>query len=168
MLEKTDLRKTQNNVFDLIGKQWMLITAGNMDSFNTMTASWGGLGVLWNKNVATIYIRPQRYTLQFVEENEFFTLSFFDEAYRDVLRYCGSHSGREVDKIKETGIVPFETENGSVAFKEARMVVECKKVYADRIREKYITDNVVKSLIYQAEDYHYFFIGEITGCLIQK
>lgn len=85
MLEKCDIKSVKGNVFSMIGDQWMLITAGTPERCNTMTASWGGLGVLWGANVATCYIRPQRYTYEFMEESEFFTLCFFGEAYRKAL-----------------------------------------------------------------------------------
>lgn len=103
MFEKIEPKALDQNVFSLIGDQWMLITAGTKEECNTMTASWGGLGVLWGKPVATVYIRPQRYTLEFVEREDTFTLCFFGEAYRKALALCGSKSGRDVDKVKECG-----------------------------------------------------------------
>ena len=95
------------NPFKKISKQWMLITAGDEKKSNTMTASWGGLGIMWGKNVATAYIRPNRYTKEFVDANDTFTISFFDESYRKALNICGSVSGRDKDKIKEAGLTPF-------------------------------------------------------------
>src|SRR5699024_11934868 len=99
MFTRIDPKELNKNVFSLIGDRWMLITAGTREKCNTMTASWGGLGVLWGKPVATVYIRPQRYTMEFVEGSEFFTLAFFGEAYRKALALCGSKSGREIDKV---------------------------------------------------------------------
>lgn len=86
----------------------MLVTAGNAEKFNMMTASWGGLGFLWNRPVAFVFIRPQRYTFDFVERNEGFTLSFFGEEYRKVLQLCGTKSGREIDKVAETKLTPLQ------------------------------------------------------------
>ena len=103
MLEKCEVKSLDQNVFTLIGEQWMLITAGTPEHCNTMTASWGGLGVLWGADVATCYIRPQRYTYEFIEKSDYFTLSFLGEAYRKQLALCGAKSGREVDKVKECG-----------------------------------------------------------------
>ena len=94
----------------------MLLTGGNMESFNTMTASWGQLGVLWNKNVLTCYIRPNRYTYEFVENGEFFTVSFLGEEYRKALAFCGSHSGRDCNKITETGLTPVELDSCECRF----------------------------------------------------
>lgn len=103
MFSRIDPKELDQNVFSMIGEQWMLVTAGTVERCNTMTASWGGLGVLWGKPVATVYIRPQRYTLEFVEREDCFTLSFFGEEYRKALALCGSKSGRDVDKVKECG-----------------------------------------------------------------
>ena len=98
MLEKCSIKELDQNVFSLIGKQWMLITAGTPERCNTMTASWGGLGVLWGSDVATCYVRPQRYTFGFMEESGYFTLSFFSEDYRQQLTLCGTKSGRELEQ----------------------------------------------------------------------
>ncbi len=152
------------NVFKMIGSDWMLITAGSMAKFNTMTAAWGGMGFLWNLNVAFIFIRPQRYTFEFVERNKFFTLSFFTEENRRILNICGSKSGRNCDKIMETGLEPIETELGNIYFEQARLVLECRKIYYDDIKE---TNFVDKSLIdiYQRKDFHRMFIGEIIDVI---
>src|SRR5512137_697572 len=103
---ETRVELLTENPFKLIGADWMLITAGTADANNTMTASWGGLGVLWERKVATCYIRPGRYTYGFMEKAPFFTLSFFAEEHRAALRYCGTHSGRNGDKAKEAGLTP--------------------------------------------------------------
>ena len=119
MLEKCDVKSLDQNVFSLIGEQWMLITAGTAEHCNTMTASWGGLGVLWGSDVATCYIRPQRYTYEFVEGSDYFTLSFFGPEYRKALALCGAQSGREVDKVKECGFTVRTGEGGAPYFAEA-------------------------------------------------
>ena len=115
-MRKIDISVLKDNVIDLIGKQWMLITAGNIDHYNMMTASWGTIGFLWGKPVACVVIRPQRYTLEFVEEEECFTLSFFNEQYRSALKLCGTKSGKEIDKAKAAGITPFEPSPGMRCF----------------------------------------------------
>lgn len=117
-----------DNVFKLIGKDWMLITAGTKDSFNTMTGAWGGLGILWDKRICFCVIRPGRYTYEFVERSDLFTVSFFGEQYRDILTYCGTKSGRDVNKVAETGLTPVFGDN-SVYFGEARLVLVCRKIY---------------------------------------
>lgn len=107
-MTKIDPKQIDENVIRLIGSQWMLVTAGNPAHFNTMTASWGGLGFLWNRPVAFVFIRPQRYTFPFAEENSGLTLSFFGEEYRDALKICGSRSGRDTDKVAEAGLTCLE------------------------------------------------------------
>ena len=107
MLTEFDVKTLSFDPFERIGRDWCLITAGNKGSYNTMTASWGGVGILWNKEVATCYIRPQRYTKEFVDREEYFTLSFFPDGWREALNFCGKYSGRDRDKAAETGLKPF-------------------------------------------------------------
>lgn len=112
-MKKIDVKSLQDNVFSLIGDRWMLITAGTAERCNTMTASWGGLGVLWGARRPPIYLRPQRYTKEFVDREEYFTLAFFGEEQRKALTLCGSKSGREVDKVKECGFTVAQAECGA-------------------------------------------------------
>lgn len=133
----------KENVFDLIGKEWMLVTAGNLKCHNTMTASWGGLGWLWNRPVAFVFVRPERYTHEFIENNENLTLSFYDEAYRKALQICGTKSGRDTDKETEAGLTPVETEQGNATFKEARMTLECRKLFKTEMTEDSFLDNSI-------------------------
>lgn len=153
----------KENPFHLIGHDWMLVTSGNAENFNTMTASWGGVGFLWNKNVCHVYIRPNRYTYEFVEQNHTLTLSFFDEAYRDALKFCGSHSGRDVDKCKETGLTPMPV-GECVSFSEARLILRCRVLYQQDMTEDAFLD---KSLLsnYHGDDYHRVYICEIEEML---
>ena len=119
------------NVFDQFDKKWALLTAGTPDSFNTMTISWGGFGTLWSKPVTTVYVKPVRYTYEFMEKNEFFTVSFFPEQYRKDLALLGSKSGRDGDKLALTSLTPVELEQGT-GFREAELTVICRN--ADRGR----------------------------------
>ena len=157
------------NVFRLVGKDWMLITAkgknGNGDDvINTMTASWGGMGVLWNKPVAFCFIRPQRYTHALTEQSERFSLSFFSEEYRGALRLCGTKSGREIDKFAATGLTPTTVEDTPYV-KEARLVLICRKLYADQIKEDCFVDQAMLEH-YPAKDYHTVYVYEIEEVLI--
>ncbi len=154
------------NPFRLIGSDWMLITAGKMSSFNTMTASWGGFGVLWHKNVCYIFIRPTRFTYEFAEKGDAFTLSFFDESYRDALKICGSRSGRDTDKVSEAGLSPVETPGGSVSFNEARLIVECRKIYSQDIKPEFFLDPGIDKN-YPNKDYHRMYVGEILSCHVK-
>lgn len=164
---KTDPWKIKDNPFKLIGKDWMLITAGGIRKFNMMTASWGALGVLWNMNVAFVVVRPTRHTYGFMEKSGFFTLSFFDEKYRDALNFCGSKSGRDTDKAAKTGLTPVETGSGAVCFGEARMVLVCRKLYHQDISPANFADPSIDAN-YPAKDYHRMYVGEITECLLKQ
>jgi len=153
-----------DNFFKMLDKDWMLVTAGGFGDFNTMTASWGTVGILWNKPIAICFIRPHRYTFQFADQYDFYTLAFFDEKYRDILNYCGAHSGRAVDKIRKTGLKPIETSRGNVIYEQARLALECRKLYADYLRPENFIDAGIERKNYPAKDYHKFFIGEIVEC----
>jgi flavin reductase (DIM6/NTAB) family NADH-FMN oxidoreductase RutF len=163
-----EIKSLQDNVFKLLDNDWMLITAGKKDACNLMTASWGTFGILWNKPVATIFIRPHRHTLKFVQENSFFTLSFFPHHCRHILNYCGQHSGQTVDKIKETGLIPMETETGNVGFEQARLIIECKKLYSDELKSDKFINLELMHKHYPSKDYHQIFIGEILHCFVSK
>jgi flavin reductase (DIM6/NTAB) family NADH-FMN oxidoreductase RutF len=161
VFKKPDLTMIDENIFKLIGEDWMLVTSGNISSFNTMTASWGGMGVLWNKPVSYIFIRPTRYTYGFIEKNNTYTLSFFSEKYRKALTLCGTKSGRDIDKAKEAGITPEEAESGTVYFKEARLAFECRKLYFQDIDPSHFLDSSIEKMY--DNDYHRMYVGEITG-----
>lgn len=152
-------------LFKFIGDEWMLITAGNKDSVNTMTASWGGAGVLWNKPVAFSFVRPQRYTFEFMEKEQYFTLSFFYADMKQALKVCGSKSGRDIDKIKETGLIPqYDLE--APYFQQAKMVLVCKKLYGQFIKPEFFINEEIKDF-YPNKDYHKMYIGEIVRTLIR-
>ena len=156
-----------DNPFKLVGNDWMLITAGAPDSYNTMTASWGGFGVLWNKKVCFCVVRPVRYTYEFIERADNFTLTFFDEKYRGALNLCGSKSGRDIDKAAETGLTPVPGKlSGTTSFAEARMVLECKKLYFQDINPEHFIDQSIDDN-YPQKDYHRMYIGEIVNCLVK-
>ena len=106
-MKKLEVKDLKENFFEAIGKEWMLVTAGTKEKFNTMTASWGGIGWLWNKPVAFVFIRPERYTYEFVEKNDYLTLSFLGEENKKIHAVCGSKSGRNIDKVKERSITNF-------------------------------------------------------------
>ena len=150
--------------FDKIGKGWMLVSAGTPERCNAMTASWGGLGVMWGKNVAAIVIRPQRHTLPFLEQNDHYTLSFFDEAHRAVLNYCGSHSGGENQKISAAGLTLVPGENVPV-FQEASLTLVCKKLYRQPMDPAGLLDPALNEKWYPDKDYHILFVGEIEKVL---
>ncbi|OPZ98530.1 MAG: Flavoredoxin [Bacteroidetes bacterium ADurb.Bin408] len=128
-----------------------------------MTAAWGGLGFLWKKPVVYCFIRPTRYTYHFFENNDNFSVCFFDKTFKDALNYCGTHSGKDVDKIKQTGLIPIEGVCGTIIFEQARLALECKKIYFDDIKPAHFLDKDIDRLY--DKDYHRMYIGEILSCL---
>jgi len=151
------------DVFTKIGKDWMLIAAGNAQSHNMMTASWGGLGVLWNKKVSTIYVRPSRYTYEFLEQGDTYALCFFDESHREALTYCGRHSGRDGDKCAATGLTPC-FDGDAPYFEEASLVLICRTLYKQDMDPAAFLDETLEGN-YNGRDYHRIYIGEIVRVL---
>ncbi len=143
-------------------RKMALVTAGNPRDFNTMTIGWGGLGTIWGKPVCTVYVRKSRYTYEYLEKNEYFTVSFFDSD-REALIYLGSHSGRDGDKVKASGLTPMSVEHG-VAFREASATLTCKKLYKQLMDAEAIPQDI-RDRFYSGEDegnMHYMFIGEVV------
>jgi hypothetical protein len=147
------------SVFSDIGSKWMLISASKPDgSINTMTASWGTMGVLWNKNIFVCFVRPQRFTHEFTEASDKISISFFGEEYREALTICGRKSGRDCDKIKLANLTPFTNENG-VGFNEAERIIYGKKIYAGKLDPKcFLSEDIEK---HYNNDYHTVYICEI-------
>ena len=158
-----------DNFFSRIGDDWMLITAeSSAGEVNTMTASWGCAGILWNKPVAICFIRPQRYTYGIVEDSDTLTLSFFPAGeYREALRYCGTKSGRDGDKFTATGLTVEKTAEGIPFPAEANLVLVCRKLYADDLKENAFIDSEMLNH-YAARDYHRFYVCEITEVLVKE
>ncbi len=167
MFKRIDYRTLDINPIVSIGEDWMLITAGNDKSYNTMTASWGHLGYLWGKPTSVIYIRPQRYTKQFADREDVYTLCFFPKEYRNALAYLGSHSGRDGDKVAAANLTPVH-ENGYTYFAEAELVFVCRKLYRAPILSEGFTDPSVDADCYPAKDYHDMYIGEIIETLLRE
>ena len=164
MFQELEAKALGENVFSLFDDRWTLITAGTGAHCNTMTASWGGLGVLWQKQVATIYVRPQRHTFSFLESSPMFTLSFFGESWREALRWCGSHSGREADKFAHCGFHVEEAE-GAPYIREAELVLVCKKLYWNDLEP---ANMAPEGLRHYNNDYHRMYIGEIVRVLVKN
>lgn len=160
--EKTAVKELDKNVFSMIGDEWMLVSAEKDGVVNTMTASWGGVGILWGKEVATIYLRPQRYTKEFVDAGEMFTLSFFGGDHKEELGYLGKVSGRDEDKIKK---VDFHVEmvDGQPTFEESNLVFVCKKLYEDTIKPELFKEAWIDEKWYPDKDYHTMYIAEIVS-----
>lgn len=163
--KKIEPANVQDSFFKLLSKDWMLICAGNKDSYNMMTASWGNFGILWNKPVAVCYIRPQRYTYQFAEKHSSYTLNFFPEKFKHILDLCGSRSGRDINKMNIEGLNAVETPLKNIIFNEAKLAIECSKIYCDDIKPENFIDSSIEKL-YLTNDYHRFYIGEIINTWI--
>ncbi|MDR2044323.1 MAG: flavin reductase family protein [Clostridium sp.] len=148
----------------LIGKDWMLVTAGNREKVNTMTASWGGLGEMWARPAAFVVIRPTRYTKEFVDASDTLSLTFYPERYRKELSYLGSVSGRDEDKIRRSGLtVAFYQD--TPYFEEARIVMIVRKLYADTYRPSCFVDRKLTETLYPQHDFHTLYICEIQKVL---
>lgn len=166
-MKRIDPYHIDESVFRLLDKDWMLITAGVSSHFNTMTASWGGFGILWHQPVAFIFVRPPRYTYQFLEQYAWFTLCFFGPGFRKTLNYCGSRSGRDTDKIADTGLIALETEKGNIYFQDARLVFECRKIYYQDLQPGQFLDPKIESN-YPAKDYHRMYFGKVENCWLKE
>lgn len=149
-----------------LDKEWALLTVGNKEKFNAMTISWGGLGTLWHKPVVTVYLRPNRYTYEFMENNEYFTISFYDEDYKQDLITLGTKSGRDIDKISLTKLTPEFLKEGTT-FKQAKLTIICKKMYYQDLDINNIpTDEIDK--FYKNEPVHRMFIGEVVDIIDKR
>ena len=164
---KIDPREVTDNFIRLIGTDWMLLSAGEKDCCNTMTASWGMAGVLWSRPVTEVFVRPQRHTYGFMEKYGLYTCSFFDSSMRPALAYCGSHSGRDGDKIAAAGLTPVFDE-GTVYFEEARLVLVCRRLYSQKIDRKCFCDDSIELEHYPERDFHKAYVGEIVACLVKE
>ena len=161
-----DLKKFNLAPLYKIDKEWALLTCGKKEKFNMMTISWGSLGTLWHKPIATIYVRPNRYTNEFIENNDYFTLSFYDEEYKKDLGFLGSKSGRDIDKISYTNLTPEIIDNG-ITFKEANLTIVCKKIYFQDLDIKNIPQTEIDRF-YNNEPVHRMYIGEVIDIIDKR
>ncbi len=155
------------SAFKLIGKDWMLITAEHNNNINTMTASWGGFGFMWNKNVVYIVIRPQRYTKPFVDNSDTFSLTFFNEDFKKQLSYLGTVSGKNENKIEKSNLTIIH-EQSTPYFEEANTVFICKKLYAQDYKPECFIEEGIDKQWYPEKDYHTMYIAEVTKILVKK
>lgn len=156
-----NIDKYNVNVFEKFNKEWALVTAGDISNFNTMTISWGGFGTLWNKSVVTVYVRKSRYTHQFLNNNEYFTLSFYSDNYKRDLGILGSKSGRDTNKVSLTNLTPKQIDN-TTTFNEASTTIVCKKLFSCDMDIKRIPSDI-KDNFYKDNDIHTIFIGEVVS-----
>lgn len=166
MFEKVELSELKINPFTAIGEDWMLVTAGDESKVNTMTASWGGLGVLWGQDVAFVFIRPQRYTKEFVDAQGCFSLTFFD-GYKKEMGLLGSVSGRDRDKIAETGLTVTMLD-GVPTFAEARQVLLLETLYTDEIKPELFKNSGLDEKWYPNRDYHTVYVAKVRAAYVAK
>ena len=148
------------NVFNLIGKDWFLISAEKEGTVNTMTVAWATVGILWQKNVVMVAVRPERYTKEFLDASDTFSLTVFDKSYKKMLGYCGTVSGRDEDKIAKSNLT-INHIDGTPYFEEADMVIVCKKLYAQEMKPECFIIKELDSENYPKKDYHTLYISEI-------
>lgn len=158
-----NIREVKENLVKMIADDWALVSAGDGDEWNTMTISWGGVGELWGKDVVFAFIRPQRYTKEFMDKSDYFTVSFFDEKYKDALRLCGTKSGRDCDKTGLAGLTA-EYDGEAVYPSQARLVIKCRKIAVQQMDNSGFLDESIESN-YKSGDYHFIYIGEIEKVL---
>ena len=168
-MKEINIKEMKFNPFKLIGNEWMLVTAGNeRTGCNTMTASWGHLGCLWGSNdpTAVIYLRPSRYTKQFVDATDRFTLCVMDKSFKKSMAYLGTVSGRDENKVEKAGLTPV-FEDDTTYFAEAKLVFVCKKLYASELKEDgFLYDSIIEKN-YPLRDYHTMYVGKIEKVLVR-
>lgn len=169
-MKSIDVKSLKDNFFEAISKEWMLVTAGDKEGWNTMTASWGCMGWLWNRPVAVVFIRPERHTHQFAETCDRLTLSFLgnEKEMRAAYNFCGTKSGRDYDKARETGLTPIETEHGGITFAQARLTLDCRKLYKDNIDPQFFLSPDIEQWYGAKGGYHDFYIVEIEGAYLNE
>lgn len=160
------LRDFKENVIEVISKEYMLISAGNKDGYNMMTASWGFMGEMWGEDSVAVVVRPERYTMDFIEKSEYFTLTFFGDN-KDIHKVCGSYSGRDVNKTDLAGLTSIANEN-FVYFKEARLVLVIKKKYIQPMDKKFLTDESIDEKWYKNGGWHNLIIGSIERIYVKE
>jgi len=163
--KEIDIKTLKINPFVMLNDEWGLLTAGDTQKHNTMTIAWGSFGVMWHKPVLTVVLRPQRYTKEFVDNLDLFTVSFFPETYKKALQLLGTKSGRDCDKISESALTPLFIDD-TAAFEEAHTIFVCKKLHGgQQLDASKFIDLSLDFDMYPDKDYHYFYIGEVVKVL---
>lgn len=174
--KEIDITELESNTYNMFSHDWFLLTAGDKEKYNTMTISWGMLGSLWSSRkrgpntgnpVVTVFVRPSRYTKEFIDKFEFFTLSSFDVKYKKDLGYLGTRSGREENKVSKTNLNPLFLDN-TVSFNEAKLILKCRKIYTSRINEEGFIDDDIRTLSYPKKDYHFTYVGLIENVYVKE
>lgn len=165
MFKEITARQLDENLIKKISEEWMLITAGSEEKYNMMTASWGFVGEMWGEDTVVAVIRPQRYTMEFIDDEEYFTLSFYGDD-KKIHSVCGSKSGRDVNKTELTGLTPVFDK--APYFSEANTVIICKKQYVQKMSKECFIDSEPDQKWYPNADYHYMVFGKIEKVLVKE
>lgn len=157
--------KLDLNIIEAIGKDWMLVTSGNQQSFNMMTASWGFAGFIWGLPATAVFVRPSRYTKEFIDKNHTYTLCFFPDKYKNILSKLGTKSGRDINKMADSGLTPIQLPTGDMSYEEATITIACRVMYAAPLVENGFLDSTLMPKWYPlgASDLHTMYIGEIQA-----
>ncbi len=166
--KECNINDIQESFTNLIGNRYALITVADNTKVNMMTASWGTMGIMWSKNIVNMVVRPSRFSYNFLIENDYFTLNFLTEGNEDVYRLCGTKSGRECDKVKETGLETIEIDKSMYAFDKSEYVFVCKKLYSQPMDKQYFIDADFAEKTYPNEDIHTMFIAEIEKIYVKN
>lgn len=162
-MTKIDWNELALPLFPKFRDSWALLSSGKAGDFNAMTVSWGQMGELWGKEVCTVYVRHSRYTLEFMDKNDLFTLSFLSDGHKKELGVMGSKSGRDIDKMSGAGLTPMFTPEGCPAFEEAELTLVCRKMYKGDLPRENFLDAAAYDKWYPDHDIHTMFIGEIVA-----
>jgi len=170
----SNYKEKDYKIFELFQKEWALVTAGNLDRFNSCTVGWGDIGTLWRRSVATVYLHPSRYTCDFCLQNDFFTVSFYPPSCKEALAYMGSHSGRDGNKVEAAGLTPV-TMGNSVTYAEAKMTFLCRKLYQHQFIKEDLAVDIQEFYKQNPKSFppddvgnwqpHWLFVGEVINVM---
>ena len=161
-IEPTEL---PGNIIDEVCNKWMLLSAGSASDFNFMTVNWGMMGELWFQPAVTVYVRHSRHTINYMEDHDMFTLTALKPGHQDALNLAGSKSGRDIDKLKESGLTAAFVD-GCPTFEEAAYTIVCKKMYASEMPPENFLDKEIFDKAYTDTDYHKMYIGQIVAAYV--
>lgn len=161
-----------DNVFTLVGKDFTVITAGKEEHFNSMLGSGGGLGLLFMKPTTWCILRADRYTLEIIQKEQTYTMSYFPHEYKEQILFLGSKSGRDSEKMKEVELTSIQTPSGDMSFKEARLIIECKLTALTTANPDDFytqeTKDYINEAYKEANQYRKLVFGEITHVWVKK
>lgn len=169
-LKQINPTEIDEKFIDLIGNKWMLVTSGTLDSFNMMTASWGFAGYIWGFPAAMCVVRPTRYTKEWIDKTHSYTLTFFPDKYKKTLQTLGTKSGREMDKMHDSGLTPIQLPTGDVGYEEAVLTLVCRVAYEQNMTQSSFLDKTIMPRWYPkgSSDLHTMYIGQITAAYIRN